>query len=92
MVGAVARLKRRPGGNILMYGCGRLAYTLVRAGLFDAVQVWVHPVVAGGGVRLFRDPPDPTVLRLADASTLGSGVVVLTYEPAAGAALPPLTT
>lgn len=41
----------------------------------------VHPVVVGGGKRLFRDRSDMTVLRLVDTKTLSSGRVVLSYEP-----------
>jgi dihydrofolate reductase len=37
--GAVAELKRASGGDILLYGCGDLAYTLARHGLIDEVQV-----------------------------------------------------
>jgi dihydrofolate reductase len=79
---AVADLKRQPGGDILMYGCGGLAYTLTRHGLVDEVQVWVHPVAVGPGVRLFHDAGDLIALRLAGTSTLDSGVVVLSYRPA----------
>jgi dihydrofolate reductase len=78
---AVSDLKQQPGGDILMFGCGDLAYTLTRHGLVDEVQVWVHPVAVGPGVRLFHDAGDLTALRLTGTSTLDSGVVVLSYRP-----------
>lgn len=80
--GAVAELKRKSGGDILLYGCGNLAYTLVQHGLVDEVQVWVHPVVVGPGTRLFHDPTQPISLQLAGRDSLRSGVVILSYQPA----------
>jgi hypothetical protein len=41
----------------------------------------VFPIVVGSGKRLFEDGLEETVLRLADTTTFGSGVV-LTYRPA----------
>lgn len=79
--GAVAELKRAPGGDVLMYGCGRLAASLTRHGLVDRLQVWVHPVVAGPGVRLFHDTASLTAFQLTRVDTLTSGVAVLTYRP-----------
>jgi dihydrofolate reductase len=79
---AVAKLKCEPGQDILMFGCGDLAHTLLQHGLIDELRLWVNPVVVGDGVRLFKDPADPAVLRLAETRTFSSGVVVLTYTPA----------
>lgn len=78
---AVAELKRAPGGDVLMYGCGRLAASLTRHGLVDQLQIWVHPVVAGTGVRLFHETASLTTFQLTRTGTLRSGVVVLTYRP-----------
>jgi len=44
----------------------------------------VHPVVLGGGKRLFEDDEDEVVLELVDSKTFGTGVVSLTYRPSAG--------
>jgi dihydrofolate reductase len=80
--GAVAERKRESGADILMYGCGDLAYALVRHGLVDEVQVWVHPVVVGPGIRLFHDPAHLTSLQLTGTNPLKPGVVILGYQPA----------
>ena len=42
----------------------------------------VFPIVVGSGKRLFEGEIDTTVLKLIDSKTLGTGVVVLTYQPA----------
>ena len=41
----------------------------------------VHPVVLGGGRRLFEDGGEREVLELVDSKTFGTGVVSLTYRP-----------
>jgi len=78
----VARLKEQPGQDILVYGSGRLVRSLSQYGLVDEYRLMVHPVVLGSGRRLFGDGADPSVLRLAEAKTFSSGIVLLTYQPA----------
>lgn len=78
----VSKLKQQPGQNILIYGSSELVNTLMQHDLIDEYRLWVHPVVLGSGKRLFRDDgSDTKVLRLVDAKTFGSGVVVLSYQP-----------
>jgi dihydrofolate reductase len=79
----VSRLKQQPGKDILIFGSGDLVNTLMRHDLIDECRLMVFPVVLGSGQRLFRDGIDKIVLRLVDTETFGSGVVVLTYQPAA---------
>ena len=78
----IARLKREPGGDIEVYGSATLVQTLMRHDLIDEYRIAVHPLVLGGGTRLFPDGGVPAALRLAGARTLDSGVVTLTYTPA----------
>ncbi len=78
---AIAELKRQPGGDILMYGSAALMSTLMRHDLIDEYLFWVHPVVLGGGKRLFTEGIDKTTLRLADTKTLSTGVVIMRYQP-----------
>lgn len=78
----VAELKRQPGGDILMYGSADLMHTLMRHDLIDEYRIWVEPVIVGSGKRLFKDVGDTTVLRLVDTKAIGTGVVILSYQPA----------
>jgi dihydrofolate reductase len=80
---AVATLKQQPGQQLLMYGCGKLAHTLLEHGLIDEFQFWVHPVVAGSGTRLFGD--GTARLRLVDTRVFSAGFVILTCQPTGGA-------
>ena len=43
----------------------------------------VFPVVLGTGKRLFGDTSDKKGLKLTESKTVGDGVAILVYEPAA---------
>jgi dihydrofolate reductase len=79
----VSRLKQQPGKDILVFGSGKLVNTLMRDELIDEYRLMIFPIIVGSGLRLFADGIDEMVLRLVDTETFGSGVVVLTYRPAA---------
>ncbi|WP_407570599.1 dihydrofolate reductase family protein [Deinococcus altitudinis] len=81
VAGEVERLKRQPGGDILIYGSGTLAQTLMKHNLIDEYRLLVYPLVLGHGQRLFPHPAAPLQLTLVSTQTLGSGVVALTYQP-----------
>jgi dihydrofolate reductase len=78
----VLRLKQQPGKDILIFGSGDLVHTLMQHDLIDEYRLMVFPVVVGSGKRLFRAGIDTTVLRFVETKTFGSGVVVLSYQPA----------
>ena len=81
----VAELKKQPGKYLLKYGTGPLDRVLLGNGLIDELRIWIVPVTTGPGQRLFEDIDD-TALTLTDTRTFPSGVVLLTYRPAAPAA------
>jgi dihydrofolate reductase len=78
----VARLKQQEGKDILVADSGELVRTLMQQDLIDEYRLMVHPVVLGSGKRLFRDGSDKTVLKLVDAKSFSSGIVILSYQPA----------
>jgi len=79
----IARLKQEAGGDIEVYGSATLVQTLMRHDLIDEYRVAVHPIVLGGGTRLFPQGGVGATLQLTETRTLDSGVVSLTYVPAA---------
>jgi dihydrofolate reductase len=79
----IARLKQQPGGDIEVYGSITLVQTLMRHHLIDEYRVAVHPIVLGGGTQLFPQGGVSASLQLTATRTLDSGVVSLTYVPAA---------
>lgn len=79
LTGAVKKLKAEDGGDLLVWGAGRLTDALATAGLLDEYKVWTYPVLKGGGVPMFR-PESRTGLAHADTTVFDSGVVVSTYR------------
>ena len=55
---------------------------LLGGGLLDELRLMVHPVILGGGKRLFEERVDREVLKLVDSRMFATGVVYLTYRPA----------
>jgi len=78
---AVAELKRRPGGDIVVAGSGELLQTLIRHGPVDEFRLIVHPVVVGTGKRLFREGTG-AALEPVEARVLDKGVVLMVFRPA----------
>ena len=78
---AITNLKREDGGKILMYGSPTLMRTLAAHDLVDEYKLWIHPIILGGGKRLFADGFDKSSLELVDVTSLSTGVVILTYRP-----------
>lgn len=84
--GEVADLERRPGGDVLVYGFGPVAATLLDHGLLDEIRLFVHPVLAGGRGQwadLLLHAGAVAHLDLAAHRALESGVMLLTYRPRA---------
>src|SRR5713226_4102798 len=83
---AVARLKEPPGKDIVVLGSGELVRSLMRRNLVDDYVLLIHPLVLGSGRRLFADDGAFAALRLVDAQTTTTGVVIATYRQAAARA------
>jgi dihydrofolate reductase len=81
-VEAVSDLKQQPGQDILLSGSGQLLRTLMPHDLVDEYRLMLHPIVLGSGKRLFPDESAKTTLRLVDAKTTSTGIVILTHHPA----------
>jgi dihydrofolate reductase len=78
----VARLKEKPGGDLLVYGSQTFADALTARGLIDEYRIMLFPAVVGSGTRLFTDVKN-TDLELAGVITTSTGVAVLSYRRAA---------
>jgi dihydrofolate reductase len=78
---AVAALKDKHQGTLIVSGAGELAHELTRLGLVDELWFWVSPYLWAAGPRIF-DGVGPVRLELIGATTFGSGVLRLAYRPA----------
>jgi dihydrofolate reductase len=76
----VSRLKQAEGGEIVIWGTGRLTDALAAAGLLDEYRICTSPIVKGGGEPLFR-PASAGTVELLDTKVFATGAVLHTYRP-----------
>jgi len=80
---AVAKLREKPGKDIVVLGSGDLVKSLMRHNLVDEYVLQIHPLLLGSGRHLFSDGGLLAALQLVDSKTTTTGVVMATYRPAA---------
>ncbi|MDQ5965523.1 MAG: hypothetical protein QG625_1678 [Cyanobacteriota bacterium erpe_2018_sw_39hr_WHONDRS-SW48-000098_B_bin.30] len=80
-IAAIEQLRSSQGKDIWLYGGAQLTDALLRANLVDEMQLAVHPLLLGGGTRLFRDLPERIKLDLVHTKSYKSGLVQLFYRP-----------
>jgi len=78
----INKLKQGSGKNIGVSGSPTLVRSLIQENLLDELKLMVHPVVVGKGKRLFTEESELKRLKLVDSKVTGTGVVILTYQPA----------
>lgn len=76
----VLKLKQQAGKDIFV-GSPSLIIQLMKLDLIDEYQFCIHPVVAGGGLPLFENINDRTILKLIKTKSFSGGAVTLYYEP-----------
>lgn len=75
----VARMKAASGRDIWLMGGGALFRGLLDAGLVNAVEISLMPVLLGGGVPLVL-PGARRRLRLVESETMPNGSMTVKYE------------
>ena len=78
---AVAALKRKQGGDLLVIGSTELVRTLLEHGLVDELRLMIDPVIVGGGKRLFPNDGALRTLRLSNSTVTTTGAIIATYVP-----------
>jgi dihydrofolate reductase len=76
----VKRLIRKKGENIWLMGGGEIASTFQKNNLIDEYSLFVHPIVLGKGIPLFKDLPKVSTLRLKSHNKFDSGLVRINYS------------
>ena len=76
----IEKLKQQPGGDILVAGSATLIRFLMENDLVDEYRLLTYPLVVGKGKRLFTDGMTAS-LKLTESKPMGSGLVLLRYEP-----------
>jgi len=79
IVEEIARLKAMPGKTMSVAGA-TIAAAVRQFGLIDEYQLFIHPVILGGGTPMFPALGEKTNLRLVETHAFHSGVVMLRYQ------------
>jgi dihydrofolate reductase len=77
---AALALKEQLGQDILLSGSADLVGTLTEHGLIDEYRLMIFPLLPRTGKRPFADGVS-AALKLVEVKTLGSEIVVQTYQP-----------
>ncbi|PVM90610.1 dihydrofolate reductase family protein [Caulobacter endophyticus] len=78
-VEGVRRMKDEDGPDLLTQGSTNLLHALLAAGLVDEMNLFVFPVVLGGGKRLFATAGAPGAWTLTGSILTDPGVVANRY-------------
>ena len=78
----IAKLKKRSGKDMVIWGSLSIAQAAIKAGLIDEYRLVICPVVLGSGRPLFLDEVDSFGLKLKKAKSFDRGAVQLKYKPA----------
>jgi len=81
--GSIPKLKDEVDGDLFMHGSGEFAYALAERGLIDEFEVYLNPLVWGQGNLHVLGDRGTVRMQLEEVQRFDSGVVLLTYLPAA---------
>ena len=79
VVAELKKLKKQPGGNILIHGSGQLIHSLLPHDVIDEIHLLLYPFTLGKGKRLFREG-SITKFKLIKTKKFSTGVGALHYQ------------
>ncbi|TXJ26815.1 MAG: deaminase [Chitinophagaceae bacterium] len=80
LMAIIRQLKNTPGKDISVESGIGMWKLFLRHNIFDALLLYVHPIIAGNGIRLFETVQARAALTLKESKTLDRGVIKLFYE------------
>ncbi len=80
--GEVVKELKKQSGNEILVGSRSLIIQLLKLNLIDELQLCIHPMVAGGGLRLFENMNESKIFKLKMTKALSGGQLVTYYEQA----------
>ena len=80
---SIPKLKDEVDGDLFIHGSGEFAFALAEKGLIDEYEIYLNPIVWGGGNLHVLGDRGTVRMQLQDIKRFDSGVVLLTYLPAA---------
>jgi dihydrofolate reductase len=80
LIEKILELKQQSGKDILV-GSRSLIIQLLNSNLIDELQICIHPIIEGKGLKLFDQIKDRIMLKFINSKTLNSGATVIYYIP-----------
>ena len=80
IVSLTKKLKNSKGKDIWLVGGGEIISVLLNNNLIDEMQIFVHPIILGKGIKLFQNIKKEVRLKLAGTKNYKSGLVQLNYK------------
>jgi len=77
----VARLKKQPGKDMVIFGSGSIVSILSQQGLIDDYRLFINPVILGNGKAHISGLTRKINLQLVETRIFSTGVVLLRYRP-----------
>lgn len=78
----IKKLKDSAGSDIHVWGSSELVHLLVKNNLVDELRLKIHPVILGGGKKLFNDSMTPAAFTLVKNVVTTTGVIITYYKRA----------
>ncbi len=79
LVTKVSELRRQPGGDISVWGSATVVRALLAADLVDELQLFIEPIILGGGKSIFPADGEARKFELVSAATATTGVQATRY-------------
>lgn len=77
----IEELKREPGSDIVAFGGGHFAHSLIRERLVDEYRLTLHPVALGSGISLMHGLPEAQRFELISSTVYADGCVTQVLRP-----------
>ena len=81
-VADIEKLKNSEGGDIQVWGSGKLIQLLLKHDLVDELRLKIYPLILGEGKKLFGNGAMPAAFTLTDSQVTTKGVIITTYKRA----------
>ncbi|MDR2917931.1 MAG: dihydrofolate reductase family protein [Tannerella sp.] len=75
-------MRNEPGGDIWLFGGGKLISMLLSADLVNEMWITYIPVILGNGVSLFPKQDNESKWKLIEATPYNSDVLMVKYKKA----------
>ena len=81
-VADIEKLKNSEGGDIQVWGSGKLIQLLLKHDLVDELRLKTYPLILGEGKRLFEGGPVPAAFTLTENHVTSKGIIIANYKRA----------